>query len=108
MQRPRESCPLLSKPSSRERLLSVGYRQTSNSRSHLERTPLTKCDIVSSLPHVRVFTRWSPCCQQPQFSFWDGKPGKAAIQADQKFWEYPDAGFVQILEAAEMDDHLSR
>ena len=27
-------------------------------------------------------------------------------EADQKFREYPDSGFVQIFEAGEMDDHL--
>ena len=31
----------------------------------------------------------------------------AAIQADEKFREYPDAGFVQILETGEMDDNFT-
>jgi hypothetical protein len=31
----------------------------------------------------------------------------ATIQADKNLRKYPDAGFVQILETGEMDDHLS-
>jgi hypothetical protein len=42
-----------------------------------------------------------------QFLFRNGEARAAAIQADQKLREYPDAGFVQILESGEMDDHLS-
>jgi hypothetical protein len=30
-----------------------------------------------------------------------------AIQADEEFWEYPDVGFVQILETGEMDDNFT-
>jgi len=43
-----------------------------------------------------------------QFSFRNGEVRAAAVQADQKLGVYPNAGFVQILETGEMDDHLTR
>jgi len=41
-------------------------------------------------------------------NFSSGTVRAAAIAANQKLCEYPNTMFVEILEAGEMDDHLSR
>ena len=86
--------------------LSVTYQQLPISTSQLRGNSATECDIASTRLQRGVFIFQSAFRDRRQFRLRNGKVRAAAIQADQKLGEYPDAGFVQILETGEMDHHL--
>ena len=88
--------------------LSVTYQQRPISTSHLRRTSATEWDIASTRLQRGEFILASAFRDPCQFRLLKGEVREAAIQADQKFREYPDAGCVQILATGEMYDHLSR
>ena len=70
------------------------------------RQPRSGPDIASTRLQRRL-ANFQSVRDRSQFSFRNGEVREAAMQADQKLWEYPDAGFVQIHETGEIDEHLS-
>src|SRR5271169_3054218 len=73
---------------------------------HLQNQRYRKSTLVAALLRCRSFACRSTARKQDQFLLRDAKLRRAAFQTDQKLRENPDAGFVQILEAAKMDDHF--